>query len=104
MIALNAEVLQRAAEFYETGPDGQYDREAARVLRAMEIMVRRGWLVYKGLGQSWIVGMPAIISEKKMSEYLVSDKDPFTALIAAEEWYKENMEHGTEAGRCVKLF
>jgi hypothetical protein len=54
---------------------------------AFDVMVRRGWSIRKDkLGSRWHV------PEAHRPNYCAAGDDPFTALVEADKWYKENVE------------
>ena len=60
---------------------------------AFGVMMRRGWWAVKVRSGGWIVadGHYGWVGTK-VDDVLVEYSDPFTALVEAEKWYKEQVE------------
>lgn len=68
---------------------------AALARNAFDVMIRRGWHTWplddgtwevgSGDGRWWVETIPSVLSWP----------DPFTALVAADQWYRENIEKET---------
>ena len=67
---------------------------------AFDVMMRRKWEP-----QAWLEGGQSswgVDSSEKEMPYDLCDMrwpDPFTALVEADKWYKENVEEGQDEGR-----
>jgi len=57
--------------------------------KAFDVMMRRGWHAYK-CGDLWVVVIPNVHMIDQGGGLTATD--PYSALIAAEEWYCENVE------------
>jgi len=53
---------------------------------AFDVMMRRGWSVRKDLDGEWFC------MESSRDGLAIKAKDPFTALVEADRWYKANVE------------
>lgn len=57
---------------------------------ALDVMMRRGWGVKKAWYGGWeIIGGGSLFEESKRESW---GDDPFTALVEADKWYRENVE------------
>lgn len=65
-----------------------------RASQAFDVMMRRGWAPVKGIGPSW----SWFLIEQELSDHVASGAlttgraDPFTCLVEADKWYRENVE------------
>lgn len=62
---------------------------------AFDVMMRRGWEVHHIRVGQW--GVPYVMHEGEFRAWLKLDPkalaaDPFTALVEADRWYRENIE------------
>ncbi len=82
--------------------DGEHDiaalEFAALARNAFDVMMRRGWSLTRHPHlQTWSVtfrakGFETILAREKCG-YVHNHLDPFTALVAADKWYKEHIEN-----------
>ena len=94
---LDLEKIVKAAAFYENAPDGQYDQEAALALLAGVVMMRRGWAMeYSANTKTWYISLKLRwIADGALWNELSGKQwdDPFTGLLEADKWYRENVEN-----------
>jgi hypothetical protein len=77
------------------GEDGNADAAFIALARnAFDVMMRRGWGIFRLKDETWRV-------QDEFSLWLWNDgrffdgPDPFTALVEADRWYRENVEGKT---------
>ena len=91
----------RVASCFQTG-DAEF---IALARNAFDVMMRRGWVLYMDGGGHWIacersdkegiVHGPIIKRDGEVCWYDGLYSDPFTALVEADKWYRENVEVAT---------
>jgi hypothetical protein len=59
---------------------------------AFDVMMRRGWSPER-MGDTWVVNDEDGRMFNYQSEELMRWPDPYTALVEADAWYKEHIEH-----------
>lgn len=60
---------------------------------AFDVMMRRGWYAYPVSVETWQVEMCGISNDDRRQWMALGEHaDPFTALVEADKWYKENVE------------
>ncbi len=66
--------------------------KTALARNALDVMLRRGWYARRD-GQGWFVDLWGLedVLPAKWDHLGISD-DPFTALVKADRWYRENVE------------
>lgn len=68
---------------------------------AFDVMMRRGWTLYRDGGGYWIAvveygGSPIIRADDgELCWYTGLRPDPFTALVEADKWYREHIDKNT---------
>ncbi len=81
---------------FDPYPDAEF---IALARNAFDVMMRRGWGVKRmphKFARQWYVGFDSkgfdtILSREKTG-YVHCHADPFTALVEADRWYRENVE------------
>lgn len=76
--------------FRHTGCNEDDADFCALARNAFDVMMRRGWNVYKEM-DGWSIGNDSFLRG-------MGDCDPFTALVEADKWYAENIERKTASG------
>lgn len=77
---------------HDTRADGETDREFITLARnAFDVMMRRGWTANWNVDKSWGV-QDAWTARYPKGLGGQGWPDPFTALVEADRWYKENVE------------
>lgn len=69
---------------------------------AFDVMMRRGWHVRRASTGEWVVyhpgdgrvGLSTMVGLEDEDGNLLHSTDPFTALVEADLWYRENVENG----------
>jgi hypothetical protein len=74
--------------------DEETDLEFVALARnAFEVMMRRGWSVRRTVDHHWMVvgDNDTWLFHPKYGDYFMED-NPFTSLIEADKWYRENVD------------
>lgn len=75
--------------------DPDFAEFAALARNAWDVMMRRGWTVMQRFSDKWIVCSaktgfkPSELTDWRQQEW----PDPFTPLVEADRWYRENVEN-----------
>lgn len=92
----------RELEYYPmagTEPSAEVRNFIILARNAWDVMVRRGWGVHRRHPEGWVVS--GMLGECHLSDAhlafaewvsMTIFQDPFTALVEADRWYKENVE------------
>ncbi len=73
-------------------PDTEF---IALARNAFDVMMRRGWYSYKDEKGKWFVSFTGYTGPQSLRVFSFSEDgfaDPFTALVEADRWYRENIE------------
>lgn len=93
LVAFDCDDIRAVAKF-------NHDEDAKRAtvaFQALDVMMRRQWFPIPGIDGRWRVAAKGVMDNPyDHGGFLLHDcpsfQDPYTALVEADKWYRENIE------------